>query len=115
MGGRAFLGVCLGVQLLAAALGARVYAAESPEVGLLDVELTPVGERLSLVELDRDLLGAALAHHLREDAGMLASDVLQDEDAHRGQGARSRSPFICSLSSTMSPLVASTRATARSA
>ena len=38
-----FLGVCLGVQLLAASLGARVYEAERAEVGLLGVELTPEG------------------------------------------------------------------------
>jgi GMP synthase-like glutamine amidotransferase len=41
--GRPFLGVCLGVQLFAAALGAPVYPAERPEVGLLEVELTPAG------------------------------------------------------------------------
>ncbi len=41
--GRPFLGVCLGVQLLAAALGARVYSSERAEVGLLPVELTAEG------------------------------------------------------------------------
>jgi len=36
-------GACLGAQLLAASLGARVFPAPSPEVGVLDVELTPKG------------------------------------------------------------------------
>jgi GMP synthase (glutamine-hydrolysing) len=38
-----FWGACLGVQLLAAALGARVYAGDVPEVGVLPVTLTPEG------------------------------------------------------------------------
>jgi GMP synthase-like glutamine amidotransferase len=38
-----FWGVCLGVQLLAASLGARVYAGAEPEVGVLPVELTEEG------------------------------------------------------------------------
>lgn len=38
-----YWGVCLGVQLLAAALGAPVYAGPDPEVGLLPVRLTGEG------------------------------------------------------------------------
>ena len=41
--GSPFWGVCLGVQLLAASLGARVYPGQEPEVGLLPVELTEEG------------------------------------------------------------------------
>lgn len=41
--GTPYWGVCLGVQLLAASLGARVYQGPSPEVGVLDVELTAEG------------------------------------------------------------------------
>ena len=36
-------GVCLGVQLLASSLGARVYQGPEPEVGLLPVEITAEG------------------------------------------------------------------------
>ena len=38
-----YWGVCLGVQLLAAALGASVYPGSEPEVGLLPVDLTEAG------------------------------------------------------------------------
>ena len=38
--GTPFWGACLGVQLLAASLGGRVYAGPEPEVGLLPVTLT---------------------------------------------------------------------------
>jgi GMP synthase-like glutamine amidotransferase len=41
--GKPFWGSCLGAQLLAAALGARVYAGPAPEVGVLGIELTPEG------------------------------------------------------------------------
>jgi len=38
--GMPYWGVCLGVQLLAASLGARVYSGPEPEVGLLSVSMT---------------------------------------------------------------------------
>jgi GMP synthase-like glutamine amidotransferase len=38
-----YFGACLGVQLLAASLGARVYAGPDPEVGVLPVTLTADG------------------------------------------------------------------------
>jgi len=43
--GTPYWGVCLGVQLLASSLGARVYRGEEPEVGVLPVELTDDGLR----------------------------------------------------------------------
>ena len=41
--GVGYWGACLGVQLLASSLGARVYAGEQPEVGVLPVTLTDEG------------------------------------------------------------------------
>ena len=41
--GTPFLGVCLGAQLLAASLGAEVRPGETPEVGVLPVDVTAAG------------------------------------------------------------------------
>jgi len=41
--GLPFFGACLGSQLLAASLGANVYKGATPEVGVLDVDLTDAG------------------------------------------------------------------------
>ncbi len=46
--GMAFFGLCLGHQLLAAALGGAVGPAAEPEVGVLEVELTEAGRRSPL-------------------------------------------------------------------
>jgi GMP synthase (glutamine-hydrolysing) len=46
-----YFGVCLGAQLLAASLGARVYPGPAPEVGVLPVSLTDEGRADSVFSL----------------------------------------------------------------
>jgi GMP synthase (glutamine-hydrolysing) len=56
--GRSTIGICLGAQLMARSLGARVYPASEKEIGFFPVELTPEGSCSCLASI-RD---AAVLH-----------------------------------------------------
>jgi GMP synthase-like glutamine amidotransferase len=89
--GKPFWGVCLGVQLLAASLGARVYPGSEPEVGLLPVELTDEG-RVDPVFAGLESGLATLQWHgdtfdLPEGAVRLASSPLYANQAFRFERA----------------------------
>lgn len=90
--GMPYWGACLGVQLLASALGGRVYEGPAPEVGLLPVRLTDEGR-------DDPVLGALPAEvltlqwhgdtfDLPEGAVLLASS-----SDYRGQAFRYRNAY----------------------
>jgi len=89
--GTPYWGVCLGVQLLAASLGARVYPGHEPEVGLLPVELTDDG-RSDPVFGDLDSGLATLQWHgdtfdLPDGALRLASSPAYENQAFRFERA----------------------------
>jgi GMP synthase (glutamine-hydrolysing) len=81
--GKNTLGICLGAQLIASALGARVYPAISKEIGFSAIKLTEEGKKGPL----RHLLGATVLHWhgdtymLPDNAVHLASTVLVEQQA----------------------------------
>jgi GMP synthase (glutamine-hydrolysing) len=85
--GLPFFGACLGVQLLAASLGAEVVACPAPEVGLLPVFLTDAATSDPVfADLPRELL--TLQWHgdtfsLPDDAVLLASSPASSNQAFR--------------------------------
>src|SRR5690349_2688933 len=84
-----YFGACLGVQLLAASLGARVYAGPQPEVGLLPVTLTeeapadPVFSALPRQQVTLQWHGDTF--DLPDGAVLLASSPLYPNQAFRWQ------------------------------
>ena len=48
--GKKVLGICLGAQIMAKALGANIYKGPEPEIGWYDIELTDAGIRDALIK-----------------------------------------------------------------
>jgi GMP synthase (glutamine-hydrolysing) len=85
--GTPVLGMCLGAQLLAAALGGRVYRGPTPEVGLGTVRLTEDGRRDPVFGPDGPELAVLHWHQdtfeLPDGATLLASSAQYRHQAFR--------------------------------
>jgi len=79
------LGICLGAQLIASALGANVYPGNEKEIGWYDLSLTAAGEQSALRYLDAKHCSMLHWHgetfDLPENAVLLASSEKYDNQA----------------------------------
>jgi GMP synthase-like glutamine amidotransferase len=87
LAGQPYWGVCLGVQLLAASLGARVYQGPKPEVGIMPVFLTPAARDDAVFSALPPKLPTFQWHgetfDLPEDAVLLATSPAYPNQAFR--------------------------------
>jgi len=80
-------GVCLGAQLLAAAIGGRAYPGPAPEVGVMEVTLTAAGQTDAVMSILASPFTALQWHgdtfDLPDDAVVLASSTAYARQAFR--------------------------------
>ena len=91
--GRPTLGICLGAQMMAAALGARVYPAAAREIGWSAIELSETGEHNPLAALG----GVPVLHWHGDTFDLPAGTTLLASTAACRNQAFSRGPNVLGL------------------